>query len=510
VSQLHVSHADHELHAVAHYLMNGTLALAALGIGIRLTRERGAARRQLLWIAPSALLLTGTFFWLQYGEHFNSHRDTLLSVSLLYAAYASVPICTAVAVLRYGLFDIELVVNRALVFFFATAFAACAYVLIVVALGSAVNDQTSFWPSLLATAVVAIAFQPLRQRAVRLADRLAYGAAAEPYDALADFSRRLGETPDPTDLLPAMADAAKGAVGARHATVELFMPSGLVETATAGGAALDAGSTTEIPIVDDGDRVGLLTVEMAPGRGLRPQDLTLLHDLIAQAVVAFRNARLSAELMHRVADLDRQATALEESRRRLIRAADAERMRLQRALNRDVAPRLATMPQRLEGLARGGAGAVIAERVQPLRLDAEHALDDLREITRGVYPAQLGRSGLVPALRSLLARTPNAQFTADADPDDPRVDARVEATAYYCVAEAIRGMTGPVEVVLVQQHEEVVVNVSGASAGDVSVDHMRDRVEAAAGSLAFWRTDERWMVEVRLPIPKLVGVGIGD
>ena len=87
--------------------------------------------------------------------------------------------------------------------------------MVVVLVGLAVGGSTAgFWPSLLATAVVALAFQPLRRRVVRVADRLAFGAAAAPYEALADFSRRLGDSPDPADLLPAVADAAAQAVNA--------------------------------------------------------------------------------------------------------------------------------------------------------------------------------------------------------------------------------------------------------------------------------------------------------
>ena len=109
-----------------------------------------------------------------------------------------VPVCVAVAVLRHRLIAIDLILNRALVFALATGVVAVGYVLVVVLAGSAVGGSTEgFWPSLLATAVVALAFQPLRGRVVRVADRLAFGAAAAPYEALADFSRRLGDSPGP-------------------------------------------------------------------------------------------------------------------------------------------------------------------------------------------------------------------------------------------------------------------------------------------------------------------------
>ena len=93
--------------------------------------------------------------------------------------------------LRHRLLEIDLIVNRALVVALATVLAAIGYVSVVVVIGSAVGGGASgFWPSLLATALVALAFQPLRRRVVRLADRFAFGAAAAPYEALADFSRQ--------------------------------------------------------------------------------------------------------------------------------------------------------------------------------------------------------------------------------------------------------------------------------------------------------------------------------
>ena len=85
------------------------------------------------------------------------------------------------------------------------------------------EDRTGggFWWSLLATVVVALAFQPLRRRVLRLADRLAYGNRAAPYDALADFSTRIGRSPATGELLPTIAAAAGEAVHAERAVVRL-------------------------------------------------------------------------------------------------------------------------------------------------------------------------------------------------------------------------------------------------------------------------------------------------
>ena len=135
--------------------------------------------------------------------------------------------------LRHRLLEIDLIVNRALMVALAAGLAAIGYVVVVVVIGSAVGAGAGgLWPSLIATALVAMAFQPLRRRVVWLADRLAFGAAAAPYEALADFSRHLGDRPDPASLLPAVADAAAHAVNARRAVVSIRVEAGPDRVAT--------------------------------------------------------------------------------------------------------------------------------------------------------------------------------------------------------------------------------------------------------------------------------------
>src|SRR3954447_11623596 len=486
-------------------LMIASLIASTVCLVIRLRRAQGDTRRQLLWVTASAALLAAAFVWFLVFQKLNSDQKVDASVVLLYIAYLSLPICIAVAVLRHRLLDIDVIVNRALVVFLATALVGATYVLLVVVLGSLLDGQVGYWPSLLATAVVAIAFQPARRRIVRIADRLAFGASAEPYDALAEFSRRLGDSPDPSDLLPAVAEAAANAVGARRAVVTLALPSAADRFVTwPTGSAAGSGPTADIPITDHDEVLGSLRVEMTPGRAVRPRDTALLIDLADQAAVAFRNARLSAELSYRVAELDEQSRALVESRHRLITAGDAERSRLERAVTREVVPHLGDLPEELDMLADGARGPVTAELVHPLRTRAEVALESLREITRGVYPAQLGRTGLEPALRSLLARRDDTTLTVVGSSDLARSDARVEAAAYFCVAEAMRDLGGSVEVLLSPQHEDVRVRIDGQADGALPLDNMRDRAEALGGTISSNAHAGRLSLEVWLPAPAVV------
>ena len=278
-------------------------------------------------------------------------EGTWLAALPLRMAQLAVPVCVAVAVLRHRLLAIDLILNRALVFALATGVVAVGYVVVVVLAGAAVGGSTEgFWPSLLATAVVALAFQPVRGRVVRIADRLAFGAAAAPYEALAEFSRRLGESPDPAALLPAVADAAGRAVNAHHVTVRLHVEAEPDETATWRAGEARAGDLVEVLVADGAGALGCVEVTMPPGHALRPHQLRLLRDLAEQTALAFRNARLTAELSGDVDRLARRTGDLAESRRRLISAGDAERSRLERAISRQVTPHLAPLPDQLRTL----------------------------------------------------------------------------------------------------------------------------------------------------------------
>ena len=491
-----------ELLAIAGILvLVGALVASVVSLVRRLRRATGVERQQLRWVASSAIGLAAGIMFALFAPLAVGGTNYFLSVPM-FLAYFAFPVCTAVAVLRYRLFDLDLIISRALLLAFATAVVAIGYVLVVIVIGSAVGQGTGgFWPSLLATAVVAMAFQPARRWVVRLADRLAYGAAATPYEALADFSRRLGESPDPSRLLPAVADAAGTSVHARRATVRLPVPGAPdhVGTWPAGEPTGPGGPSVEVPVVDHDETLGTITVEMPPGRALRAHDARLLRDLADQAAIAFRNARLSADLAHQVEALDRRTFDLVESRRRLITAGDLERSRLERSIAREVVPHLEPLPARLEELAGPANGSLDVSGLQPLVAASNAALEALREITRGVFPAQLSRAGLEPALGSLLARTGSGRLVV-AGAHGRRLDDRVEAAAYFCVAEAVRELSPPVEVVVDDAGAELRLAIRGRDSGHLSIAHMRDRVETVGGTVTGRTADGSTVLDVCLPV----------
>ena len=234
---------------------------------------------------------------------------------------------------------------------------AGGYVVLVVGVGALVGARTpGYWPSLLATVAVALAFQPLRRRVLGFADRLAYGVRAAPYEALADFTRRLSGSLTTSEMLAVVAAAAADAVGAQAASARLDgADGGLVAR---WGAAPELPVTAELAVVDRGEPLGAVTVAMPPGRTLRPGDRRLLDDLAHQAGLAFRNAALAAELVGRVRLLDERTAELARSRARIIAARDEERARLARAIAREVSSGLEDVPDALERLATRSARAM--------------------------------------------------------------------------------------------------------------------------------------------------------
>jgi GAF domain-containing protein len=492
-------------------LVAAGLIASAVSIALRLRNARDDVRRQLLWIASSAAFLAFGVVVVLVVPPIQGEAGTWLAALPLRLAQLAVPLCVAVAVLRHRLLQIDLIVNRALLLALATGLVAVGYVLVVVVVGLAVGGGTGgFWPSLLATALVALAFQPLRRRVVRLADRLAFGAAAAPYEALADFSRRLGDSPDPSDLLPAVADAAAHAVRASRVIVLLHVGAGPDRMAAwpPFGADDPTASGIAMPVVDRGERLGHITVEMPAGRPLRAREHRLMADLADQAGMAFRNARLTAELSGQVEQLGHRTHELAESRRRLISAGDAERSRLERAIARQVVLHLAPLPNQLRQLSNLDHQATVAldaALLGPLVETLNTALEELREITRGVFPAQLARSGLPTALASLLGRTGSTgRLVVENSAVGRRFDLRVEAAAYFCVAEAMHDLGGPVVVVLDAPGDQLRLVVSGSDRGGLPLGHMRDRVEAAGGSVSITGEHGHAVIEVRAPAPVAV------
>ena len=470
----------------------------------RLRGSTGATRQQLRLVTIGAAGVGAALVVLIIGQSLNEGRQSGWTSVPLYLSYVLLVVCIAVAVLRYRLYEVEVIVSRALALAIATAFVAIGYVGLVVVLGRTVEDRTGggFWWSLLATVVVALAFQPLRRRVLAVADRLAYGDRAAPYDALADFSGRIGRTPATDELLPTIAAASGEAVHAQRAVVRLEGEGGDGLTATWPVALPGADLSVPeggvvVPIEDAYGSLGSVVLTLPPGRDIRSTERRLLADIAEQAALALRNARLELEVAGRVRQLDRHTRELTASRNRIIGAVDTERRRLESAIAVQVLP---TMLLLRSQVARSATAGAQADRIEESVDLATKALESLRELTRGIYPTMLTRSGLGSALSSHAGRVGRGDaLRIDPDVANARFPEHVEAAVYYCCVEVLEHVGGEIVLGLDDTTGELVVSIAGVRLEDLNELAIVDRVQACGGVLGVAGPDGVTSMRIRLP-----------
>jgi signal transduction histidine kinase len=424
---------------------------------LRFTRSRGEERQQLKWLAYACgvLVLSATPLFGPSGWWAN-----LGWVIFIVALTIGVPGAAAVAILKYRLYDIDPIINKSVVFAALAAFITAVYVGIVVGIGNLLGaaGQSSLTLSIFATAVVAVAFQPVRDRVQRFANRLVYGKRATPYEVLSQFSERVAGVYSSEDLLPRMASVLGEATGASRADVWIRLGDEIVPTAswpaTNGqtrsplaiiGHVLPPvpGVTRVVPVRHQGELLGALSINKRPGEALTPVEEKLLTDLAAQAGLVMRNVRLTVELQERIRESSARATELRAARQRLVAAGNVARSQLERNIQAATEPRLLSIAGRIAGarqlVQRDGAGA--ATVLGQLTDEANETLELLRDLARGIYPPLLIDQGPVAALQAYLkkARVP-VQLDTDRAFATNRFDEQVEGAVYFCCVEALQNV----------------------------------------------------------------------
>ena len=418
-------------------------------------------------------------------------------------ASLGLPAATAIAIFKYHLYDIDVVISRTLVYGALAVVITSVYVGIAVGIGSLVGSggRPNLALSIVATGIVAVGFQPLRERLQKIANRLVYGERATPYEVLSQFSERVAESYASDDVLPRMARVLADGTNAEHAEVwlrsgeQLHLASSFpIEPAlmsVASGKADPATTPAEhtVEVRHRGDLLGALSVTKRRGESLTPIEAKLVNDLAHQAGLVLKNVRLTADLQARLEDL-------RASRQRLVAAQDDERRRLERNLHDGAQQHLIAIKVKL-GLAEmllGRDPVKAAATLEQLKGDADEALETLRDLARGIYPPLLADKGLVVALESQ-ARKATVPVRVDAD-GIGRYPQDIEAALYFCTLEALQNVqkyaaASAVEVRLREDSGQVHVDViddgrgfalSAATRG-AGLTNMEDRLDALGGSL---------------------------
>jgi signal transduction histidine kinase len=475
------------------------LAIATIfGVRGRFKRASGEERQQLRWLV-FVTTAAGALFVVIFAA--GIIRDVVLHIDeeangagnvfdLLFGLMAAfivigVPAAYLIAIYRYHLWDLDVVIRKAVIFTFVAGgltVVALAVLLVLPTFAVGAGSDLTGWERGLFAVGVAIGtlFGPLRRLARRFADRVVYHTRATPYEVLSQFGGRVGETYATDDVLPRMAQVLARGTGASSARVLLAVGGERREVASFGDEHGPADLV--VPVVHHGDELGALAVWMPANDPLDPAREKLVQDLAAQAGPVLRNVRLIEELR--------------ASRQRLVAAQDEERRKIERNLHDGAQQQLVALAVQLKLLEQTAGKEPDRDKQLAAKLgsQANAALEDLRDLARGIYPPLLADQGLAAALeaQSRKAAVPT-EVSADGVRRYPR---EIESTVYFCVLEALNNVAKyaaatSATITLAQEDGHLTFEVHDDGAGfDVGsarsgtgLQGMADRLDAVGGSL---------------------------
>jgi signal transduction histidine kinase len=367
--------------------------------------------------------------------------DVLFALTALILVIG-IPAAYLVAIFRHGLWELDLVMRKTVQYAIVVVVVMSLGIVGVAAIPTLVlgaQDDVDVGPVLVTAVVLAAAFVWLRPRAARLADRIVYGRRATPYEVLSEFSERVGETFSVDDVLPRMAQLVADATGATRVDVWLRVGGSMrpevrwpataapaIPRPVGGGSMTTVGQEHGVDVRHRGELLGAITLVPAADDPIDPAKEALLSDLASQAGLVLRNVRLIEELR--------------ASRQRLVAAQDEERRRLERNIHDGVQQQLValTVQLRLVEQLVDRDPAKAREVAAELQTRTTDALEDLRDLARGIYPPLLADQGLAAALHAQARKAP-MPVTVESDHLE-RFTQPVEAAVYFSCLEALNNV----------------------------------------------------------------------
>jgi signal transduction histidine kinase len=482
---------------LAWALWPALLVLFAVAVASMITRFRrssGVERQQLKWVAFAATVLAAYFVVTAILETVGISSEGSVGEVISGLTFAGIPVAVGIAILQYRLWDLDVVVKKALIAGTLVVLAVVVYASAVALIGLVAADRES--PALLFAIALGlgIAFRPVMRIGRRFADRLVYGRRATPYEVLTEFSERVGTSYATEDVLPRMAQVLGEGTGADVARIWLLVgnefraaaawPADTVPAKPVGSGpgVLEVPGEAVTEVRDRGELLGALSVRMPASDPMSPSKERLVKDLAAQAGLVLRNVRLVEDVR--------------ASRQRLVAAQDEERRRLERNIHDGAQQQLVALAvkARLAQQMTERDPAKAAEILGQIEAETQTALEDLRDLARGIYPPLLADRGLVAALEAQ-SRKASVLVSVDADTVG-RYPADIEATVYFCTLEALQNVAkyagADRTVIRLSQSNgsltfEVVDDGRGfdpdAVADGSGLQGMADRLAAVGGSL---------------------------
>lgn len=486
------------------FLVPWSVGLAALtggavwSIVMRYRRAGDVERAQLKWVMFAVGLFGVGYAFLLATAGWSD--ESFLPVVALVVPVGGIPVAIFIAILRYRLYEIDVIISRSLTYGVLAAFIGVVYVGIVVGVGALFEaDGSNVGLSVAATAVVAMAFQPVRVRVERLANRLVYGERATPYEVLAQFSRGSAEESD-EELLARIPRLIVDGTGASAATLWIRQGDRFQVASTwpespntpilpAAEVFSDLTADYSMPVFHGGELLGGISLTKGRGDTVTPTEEELLSNLAGGMGLALRNTQLTSQLRQQVKDLKR-------SRDRIVSAADQARRSLEHDLDSGPQQHLVAVKVRLSAtriLAEKAGAEKTAALLADIESQAGEAIQAVRDFAGGIYPPLLGAEGLGVALGHQVRRAAlPVSVHAEGIGRYPR---DVESAVYFSVLEALQntakyaGATSA-DVTLSEENGDLVFTVrddglgfdtSQISAG-AGLNGIADRIDTVGGS----------------------------
>lgn len=422
-------------------------AVIAALVGAQIYRYRHVSsrmqRQQTKWVMYGFLVMIGLFVvgggpWFHALSLPNGSRmpwwvSPVESTWIL--SVAVVPIALTISVLRYRLYDVDVLINRTLVFGALSAFVIGAYALVVGGMSMLFQSSGSLIFSLVATGFVAVLFHPLRQRLQRAVNRLLYGDRDEPFVVMRRLGERLESSGVPAEMLTGIVETVVQALKLPYAQITLERDDGRQSVADHGERR---GALTAFAIPYQGETIGFLNVALrGPGESLTESDQRLLRHIARQAGPVAHTMRLTQNL--------RQSRAL------TVTAREEERRRLRRDLHDGLGPVLASQGLKIEAVSHlmRSDPERAEQMLNELADQNEAAVAEIRRLVYALRPPELDELGLVGAVADYAAglnvnKAHGTEFRLDVQQpngDLPPLPAAVEVAAYRIVTEALTNVT---------------------------------------------------------------------
>jgi len=495
----------------------GMVSLLIIGAGLQIYRyvrtSDDVERQQTKWILGGILcFVISVLLWVYtYSGAFDitpgTHRllVNVLGAWAQGALLCALPVAITIAILRYRLWNIDLIINRTLVFGILTAMIVVVYVLFVGGLGQLFQRNGNFTISLFATAVVAIAFQPARYQVQRGVNRLMFGQRDEPQAVLLELSHQLGTSLQPGQLLENSVETVAGTLRLPYAAIAIRHGD---SESTQAEHGLNRTPLVSFPLIYQNEAVGTLIVgQRSPGETLNPADERVLTGIANQLGAVVVAVRLQ--------------TDLQQARERLVITREAERQRLRRDLHDGLGPALASLPLKID--AAIDLMTLRPEKSMDLLLEvkgqSQALVGDVREIVHNLRPPALDELGLAAALTGAISQTHNrsnsTKFMVDAAELPRHLPAAVESASYRIVMEAATNVMKHahadhcwIQLEIAEAPSHLMISVADNGVGlpqpivpNVGLGSMRERAEELGGTFSIGvRSEGGTRVRVYLPL----------